>query len=558
MEADRPEGSDAARGASAAAAPRPWPRAWPLLAFGALFALGLALYWRALSAPFVSDDIGYLVSHPYTAPLSWANLRAILDPTGPAKLYTANYAPVHLLLTALERSMFADALVGYHLVNVALHALAAVLLVAWLRRSDVAGGVALAGGVLFAVHPANVEVVAWASQLKTCASLVFALGALLAWRRAPACSTALFALSLLTKASGLFALPTAAALSWCARGGRRDAAWLGVWALVAALYAIPQYAAFSHLGGVEVAAFRDPLVHLRTIAAVGMRYLVMAASGYGVSAFQEPEPARSWLDPWWLAALPAGALLAWRCLAMLRARRVESAFWVAAAASFAPVSQIFPFLNPVADRYLYCILPGLIGGVALAAAPVWRSPRRRRAAALGAGALGVAFALQSAARAPLWRSETLLLLDAAKHYPEGGTAYFLRARGAAQQGDVEGAVAALRTASQRGVDSFLALASDPGLAPLRDAPAFQALLRDLAGRWIERSRARGDSTEPELRMLALAHVAREEWGEAERAYEAALRAGGPLDGVVRRELAELREQHGASPTGGEGDRAPRP
>jgi protein O-mannosyl-transferase len=50
---------------------------------------------------------------------------------------------------------------GYHLTNVAAHALAAVLLAVLLRRLGHRDGVALFGGLLFAVHPALTGAVAW-------------------------------------------------------------------------------------------------------------------------------------------------------------------------------------------------------------------------------------------------------------------------------------------------------------------------------------------------------------------------------------------------------------
>jgi hypothetical protein len=160
------------------------------------------------------------------------------------------------------------------------------------------------------------------------------------------------------------------------------------------------------------------------------------------------------------------------------------------------------------------------------------------------------FAAWSASRAALWQSETRLLLDAARHYPEGGTAHYLRARGAAQRGDVAAAIASLRIATTRGIDRFTVLERDPGLAPIRAAPEFQQLLREMAQRWIELARRRGYATQPELRMLGMAHVVRGELEQAVAAFEGALAAGGPQDEVVRGELEEararlLRERAGA-------------
>jgi tetratricopeptide (TPR) repeat protein len=514
------------------------------LAIHAAFAaLALAILQPALSGPFVSDDHLYS-NHPYTQDLSLANLVAIFDPFGPAKLYTANYEPIHLVLHALARQIFADATFGYHCLNVWVHALVATLAVALWTGSGIPLAAAALGGVLFLVHPANVEAVAWISQLKTTASVAFALGALLCLPRRGAVATALFALALLTKASAAFALPVAAGFAWARREpSRRAWALVAAWSLLLAAYALPQLVSFEHLGRVRVEAFSDPWVQLRTIGATGARYLAMAATGFGVSAFQEPDPARSPLDPWWLASLGAAALLAWRLAASLRRRSHEAAFWLGALAAFAPVSQLFPFLNPVADRYLYTMLPGIFGAVLCAAyeAPVRVPPRARPALVAGAAALAALFAAWSFGRARLWQSETLLNLDAARHYPEGGSARFLRARAAAQAGDVETALAELRAATLRGVDNFLVLQRDPGLAPLRGEPAFDALVGEVAGRWIERATERGVTTQAELRFLGLAHRARGEHDLAVAALERALAAGGPQDARIAAELAEARE-----------------
>ncbi|MDJ0849246.1 MAG: tetratricopeptide repeat protein [Myxococcota bacterium] len=540
------------------------PKAWPLLAFLGLGLLCLWIYRGALEGAFVSDDFGYIVSHPYTEALDLETVRAVFDPFGPAKLYAANYAPVHLLLTALERQIFADAPLGYHLVNVAVHAANATLLVLLFVASGVGPLAALVGGLLFAVHPANVEAVAWASQLKTNASLLFSLLALLAFRRHPGWATPLFVLGLLTKASAAVALPTAAAFAWAwgasePERNRERWIWLGLWLLLFVAYAIPQAGSFAHQGAVEVAAFDDRWVHLRTVAAVGARYLVMAASSWGVSAFQEPEPAFSWLHPWWLLALPAAAVLSARLFVTLRDRRVEAAWWVFAAASFAPVSQVFPFLNPVADRYLYFILPGLLGGLLCAWTPWSRGlPATAQRVAGGlALAIAVFFGLHAAARAELWRGETWLLLDAAKHYPEGSVASFLRARRAAQEGDAATAMAELRRATEFDIDSFLVLQKDRALAPLRGDPAFQQLVNDVAGRWIERSRRRGVESQAELRMLGLAHLQRRELDEALASYERALELGGPLDPTIRIELEAVRAERDRIGAGEDGHSAPR-
>lgn len=549
-----------------------WPAGWPIALFAVLAALNFTVYRSALAGEFLSDDYGYIVTSMYTSELSRESVLAIIDPMGPAKLYTANYAPVHLLATALERQIFADDVRGYHWVNLLMHAANSVLLVALLIGSGIPRVGALLGGLMFSLHPANVEAVAWISQLKTNGALALSLGALLLHRRHPALAVLVFSVALLTKAAAASVLPAAAAFVWVRRGSSREWAWLGAWAVILALYSIPQFGAFAHLGSVDVPAYDDPWVHLRTIAGVGMRYLVMATTSYGVSAFQEPPPATSWLDPWWLSGVFAGMLLTARAWMGLRRRREEAAYWVFAAASFVPVSQIFPFLHPVADRYLYFIYPGLIGGSLLAGVEILKHLATRRASrrathglgglspdavarGMAVGVLGLAtlFGLSSAERAKLWRRETFLLVDAAAHYPEGGTASFLRARRAAQSGDVDTAVTELRAASHRGIDSFSAILGDAGLAPIAQTPAFRALVREVAGRWIDRARVRGYSTQAELRMLGHAHLVREEYDQALVALEGAERASGPLRDVVTAELEALRGAIRAGGSGPEGE-----
>ncbi len=508
--------------------------------------LGAALwvYGPALAGPFVSDDNHYVRSNDYVHGLSFENVRAILDPSGAATLRVVNYAPVQLLVHAAAWQAFGDDVRGHHLVNVVLHALASLLLVALLLRSGVARPGALAGGALFLLHPANVEAVAWISQLKSTASMCLALASLLAFPRRPGLGSLLFGLALLAKPTAAFVLPVAVLLAW-ARREPLPWRWYAVSAALFAAFAVAEFSVHQRSGAAEAVLHEAPGALLRTVLALALRYLVMAATSWGVSAFHEPAPARSLLDPWWLGSLPVLALLGWRLALVLRRRQAEAAWWVWALVSFAPVSQLFPFLYPMADRYLYFILPGLLGGALLALGEALgrvsgpRPALASRLALAGVCALALVFGVRSWERARIWSSPALLLQDAARHYPDGVPAQLLQAKRAAQQGDGPAAAEALRAAQARGYNRFEQILGDPALAPVREHPEVQAVVREIAAGWIESLLRKPDVTQGELRTVAQAHVARREYREAEAVLRRALALGGREDARIRADLDAL-------------------
>ncbi len=527
------------------------------LVFAGFVALALAIYAPALRGPFISDDLHYVATNPYVHTLTLENVRAILGPWSPASIFVVNYTPLHLLLHALAWQAFGDHVLGHHVVNVVLHAAASCLLVALLAASGLPFLAALAGGGLFLLHPANVEAVAWISQLKTTSCMVLSLITLLLFPRRPALATLFFFLALLAKPTACFLLPVAGVLAWSRAGDARTArryAWLALWTTGFVLVAMAQIEVNRRNGTPDLGLEPDPLVRARTSLAIAARYLVISFSSIGVSAFHEPPRATSWLDPWFLASLPALALLGVRTLWALRARCDEAAWWIFAASSFAPVSQIFPFLYPMADRYLYFMLPGLLGGALLAGRDSWqrlqaRSPGLVRHAprALGAGALALAlvFGVRSHARAALWTNPLLLLADAGAHYPDGVAANLLRARRAAQIGDVDASVTALDAAIARGFNRFEQLEGDPAFAPIRQDPRFRERVARVAQGWIDRVARLPDPTQMELHVAAQASVARGDLDGAARLLERALAREGPIGDLVRAELAEVERQRAA-------------
>jgi len=527
-----------------------------------LLLLAYVLYAPALGGPFLSDDIHYVQGNGYIHELSVDHLLAILDPTGPLIRVVENYAPVHLLLHGLAWQLFEDDVRGHHALNLLLHALASGLLFALFRRSGIPQLAALLGAVFFLVHPANVEAVAWINQLKTTSAMVLMLGALLAHPRRPALGMLLFALALLAKPPAALALFVVVVIGLAKRSDQQapgEAAnwkwrWVAGWGAVFVVFAVFEMLAFQQTAGTHAVAAPELDARLRTMLAVALRYGVMATSSHGLAVFQDLDPS-SWLDPWWLASLPVLALLAWRAAACLRERRLEGAYWVWAAVAFAPVSGVIPLPHLVADRYLYFMLPGLIGATLLAAPVLLEACARRLGRPLPARTAVVLilvatlwigfFAQRSWARAHVWQSERQLRADILRHFPEGRWALLERASAAAAQGRQDEAVDYLERARARGF-SKLDVLLRPDYAALQGHPGYSAMLGELALAWTARIAAIAEPTQDDLMVLVQAQIVLGDLTGAQASVRRAIYAGGPRTAYLYQALSELERMQQAA------------
>jgi tetratricopeptide (TPR) repeat protein len=119
----------------------------------------------------------------------------------------SNYSPLTLLSHMLDRTLFGDHLGGHHLTSVVLHALNSILLFCALFSMTGARGSSAAVALLFAVHPLNVESVAWIAERKNVLSTTFWILSMWAYasyaRRSSyalyLCAALLLALGLLVK-----------------------------------------------------------------------------------------------------------------------------------------------------------------------------------------------------------------------------------------------------------------------------------------------------------------------------------------------------------------------
>jgi tetratricopeptide (TPR) repeat protein len=137
---------------------------------------------------------------------------------------TQQYYPLVHSAFWVEHRIWGDAPAGYHLVNILMHAFAALLLLKILRQLQVPG--AWLAAAIFALHPVEVESVAWISELKNTLSAVFYFSAALAYlkfdrTRTPGAYAAAFMLFFagLTAKTVIATLPAALlVVRWWQRG----------------------------------------------------------------------------------------------------------------------------------------------------------------------------------------------------------------------------------------------------------------------------------------------------------------------------------------------------
>ncbi len=189
------------------------PLSQPVLA--ALLALCvLAVFRPAISGGFVWDD-HTLIEH---APRRWQrafteNYWAASDQLRPGVEHDSRlYRPLLTFAIILERRAFGEKPVGYHLVSIGLHLVVCLLVFLWLEKRAGDELAALAGALVFALHPSRAESVAWLSAASDIWAAAVLLLAMLAWERRTAgftaLATALFVAATLFKESAV-AVPAA-------------------------------------------------------------------------------------------------------------------------------------------------------------------------------------------------------------------------------------------------------------------------------------------------------------------------------------------------------------
>jgi tetratricopeptide (TPR) repeat protein len=140
-----------------------------------LVAITFIAYLPALRCGFVWDDDDYVTHN-----LSLHSLKGLWQ-IWSVPGATPQYYPLSFTSFWVDYHLWQLEPLGYHLTNVLLQALNAILLWTVLRRLNVPG--AWLGAAIFAVHPVNVETVAWVTERKNLLAGVFYFSSVLACLR---------------------------------------------------------------------------------------------------------------------------------------------------------------------------------------------------------------------------------------------------------------------------------------------------------------------------------------------------------------------------------------
>lgn len=143
-----------------------WTRIAPLMPFLLLVGVVLAVYANAWPNALVHDDKFYAGSHRFS---EWSNIPRYFSENAWASSGVSEplYRPLLLVSITLDARLHGDWVAGYHLTNIALHALATMLVYGFLLQVLRCGNgaprtdslVALLCALIFAVHPVHAEVV---------------------------------------------------------------------------------------------------------------------------------------------------------------------------------------------------------------------------------------------------------------------------------------------------------------------------------------------------------------------------------------------------------------
>ena len=428
-------------------------------AAGLAAAAAVIVYLPALGNRFALDD-GTIVERNPAAHSVGAALGAFGRSYWPAENGAGQWRPLVLLSFAADWQLSGGSPAWLHAVNIAWHAAATALLVPVLALY-VPETAALAGGLLFAVHPVHVEAVANLVGRAELMAAVFLLAAVLLGREvrrrrragiatwpAELALVAAVAAGLLCKEHAAVAVALLALDDVASRGRLPRALPWRDYAAVAAITAVWFLLRRPVDAGASFAMVAPTFFHLgaagriSTMLPVVFVVVRLMAWPFQLSSDYTPEvvPRLEHLTPLGGGAALLLLALAWLAVASWRRHRALAVALLLVAIAWLPTANLlFPTGIVLAERTLYLASAGF----ALAAAAVFERLQRARNPALApwvAGAVIVAFAARTATQEPVWRDNRELVLWGLSAHPESYRQHQAAARALVRAGDLPAAL----------------------------------------------------------------------------------------------------------------------
>jgi len=380
------------------------------------------VYANSLFNGFTMDDELYIQRNPQ---VTEHTLRLLFQPNAASNVFR----PVTFASLALNWIAAGYKPLGYHLVNLLLHAGVTVLLLLVLREvlTRLAAGelVSFAAAVLFAVHPIHTEAV---SSVVGRSELLAAGFLLAAWffhlQDRWLIALLAFALAVLSKESAIGLLPLALAGDYANGKLKPWTRYAGIAAVTVLYVGILWKIQGGHFGAASVSVLDNPLTllpaRLRILNAIRIawRYVGLLtfpatlSCDYSYNQLAMYGNLRHLLLP---AAAAAGAVALW----IVAIWRREAGLLVAGAiyfAGFAATSNIVARTGTIfAERLAYFPSAGFCLLVAILCA--WLAKRHRIAAIVLLAVSVTGFAVRTFARNRDWRDNTALYMSAADAVP---------------------------------------------------------------------------------------------------------------------------------------------
>jgi protein O-mannosyl-transferase len=392
-----------------------------LLAHAALIAvITFIAYGDSFDGRFVSDDTVSVQEKVAIRGLDWEHLRLMFT-----TFDDANYIPVKVLSIALDYRLWGLDPTGYHLTNLLIHIACALLVYALLLRLGLPPVAACLTALLWAVHPLQVESVAWISERKNVLSGLFFFAAFyvyLGFSEAGgpgryAWVLLLYTLALLSKMNTMVLPAICLAYELILRGRlrRRDA--LAVVPMLALAALVGWYNLHGNpIHGTSWPAGTRAATWLSS-SVVFFRYLGNLALPTRLTPTYDVWLYDSLLDPAVALSLTGLAVLATATLG-LALRRHAAAFWIVwFVLCLAPMLNVLvPGRSMMQDRFMYL---AMLGPLALTAGVVagLRSAVLRRAFAASAGIAIVACVVLSHRQVEVWHDPLTLWKPTALGFP---------------------------------------------------------------------------------------------------------------------------------------------